>query len=100
MGKNMKRNLDVEILQLDGGSFADFPTLRAVCSVALVTPHRSDESKTLIEKLVLYRLAQKIIAAPEEVDLSSEDIVLLKGRVNLIINSIVIVGRVHDLLES
>lgn len=95
----MKYNLSQTILQLDGSAFEDKPTLQAICLTAVTMPLKQDETLSLNQKLELYRLAQRIVAT-NEVDLTSEEVSLLKERVGKVFNNITIIGRVVDILES
>ena len=94
----MKRNLDTPILQLDGTEFADKATLGTVCFSAVVAVIPDDQNSEIYQKIALYNLA-KILAIGGEVDLTAEDIVLLKERVGKVISNVVAIGRVFELLE-
>lgn len=94
----MKIDLKVPILKLDGTEFEDKPTLQSVVVLALTTPIRSDESIDINSKLSSYRLACKL-AINEEVDITAEDIVLIKERIGKVIQNVVVIGRVFDLLD-
>lgn len=94
----MKRNLDAPILQLDGSEFSDKATLGTVCFSAVVAVIPADQNSDITQKIALYNLAQ-ILAKGGEVDLTSEDIVLLKDRVGKVISNVIAIGRVFELLE-
>ena len=94
----MIKNFNVPILKLDGTEFDDKPTLQSISVLALTTPVRSDESVDINRKLSLYRLAQRL-TLDEEVDVTAEDIVLIKDRISKVIQNVVVIGRAFDLLE-
>lgn len=91
-------NLSSSILKLDDTEFDDKLTLQAVIILALTTIIRSDESTKIEHKIKLYKLAQKI-SQSAEVDLTAEDIVLIKDRIAATIQNVVVIGRAFDLLE-
>lgn len=95
----MIKNFNVPILKLDGTEFDDKLTLQTVTLLSLITPIRSDESKDTNYKLSLYRLAQKINSS-HEVDITAEDIVLIKDRISTVMQNIVVIGRAFDMLEG
>ena len=94
----MKRNLDVVMTDLDNKEFADKATLRLVCFGAVSNPIQGDAEMPLDKKMKQYALLQKINAGGE-VDLSAEEIALIKERAGKLF-PILIFGRMTDLLES
>lgn len=97
----MKRNLNAPILQLDGTEFPgkNKQTLQSVCFVALTTPQEDDGSLNAETKMSLYRLAQKIVKGGE-VELTAEEIALLKDRIGKVFVHVVVLGRAFELLEA
>lgn len=95
----MKRNLDALILQLDGNPFEDKATLKTVVFMAVTTPLQADQHDSVDQKIRLYTLAQKVYQGGE-VDLSAEDISLIKDRIGKVFNHVVVIGRAFELLEQ
>jgi len=95
----MKRNLEQAVTKIDGTDFPERVTLGAVCFAAATAPLPEDERKGLEEKMALYRLASRI-SVGGEMDMSAEDLVLLKDRIGKSIKFIELIGRTIDLLEA
>lgn len=94
----MKRNLDLPILQLDGQPFKDDPTLGTVCFLAVTGSLPNDERQDGAQKMRLYGLAQKVHGGGV-VDLTAEDVALLKERIGRAF-TVLVVGRAYELLEA
>ena len=94
----MKRNLDQVMTDLDGKDFGDKATLKQVCFGAISTPMQGDDQIPLDKKMKQYSLLQKINAGGE-VDLSAEDIALIKERGGKLF-PILVFGRMVDALEN
>ena len=97
----MKRNLEQEILQLDGKPFDEKEKmlLQGVCFAAVTTPLRTDSELSADFKMKLYRLAQKVVVGGT-VDFTAEELTLLKDRINKVYLHPVIVGRAYDMLDE
>lgn len=68
-------------------------TLEAVILSALTTPTRNDQSSSLDAKVSVFKLAQKVASAnAESVDLSPEDVSIIRGRINDVFASPIVVG--------
>ena len=93
-------NIDLKrlICGLDGKPFAEDATLGQACSNALWNPLRGDEAKPSAYKVKCASLALRIAGA-DSVDLSAEDIVLIKERIDLAYAHPGIVLRVHEMLD-
>lgn len=78
----MTKNLNKEFRELDGTVLKDekdnIIKLHIICINALSLPYRDEENLPGEEKVKRWKLAQALYAKPEEVDLKSEDITLLK----------------------
>ena len=94
----MKRDFDTVLLNLMGKPFDDNATLQTVCLMVLTAQLDSDRSQSVQAKLACYKLAQKLLPGGI-VDVTSEEITLLKDRVGAMC-SVIVVGRVFDLLEA
>lgn len=95
----MKRDFNTAILNLEGLPFEDNATLKTVSLIALTTPLTGDDQLSLPEKLDFYLLAQKLCRGGI-LDITSEEISILKARIGLAFNHVVVIGRAFDLLES
>lgn len=100
----MKKNFNTVIKNIDGNDIletADKPlTVRAACLMALLSTQEGDDRLDGQKKFSLVELAFKI-RDPEEVDISSEDIVLLKQRVAKVpFTTHVILYRIYQFLED
>lgn len=95
----MKRNLDTLILNIDGQPFEDSATLKTVCFLAATATLPTDQNAPIANKLALYALAQKLHIGGE-VDLTAEEIALLKERIGKAFASVVVIGRAFELLEK
>lgn len=94
----MKRNLDQIMTDLDGKDFGDKATLKMVCFGAISTPMQEDAAIPMDKRLRQYALLQKINAGGE-VDLTADDMVLIKERAAKLY-PILVFGRLVDALES
>ena len=73
-------------------------TLRAMLVVAI---NASEKASNDIEAYKLYKLGLKIqLSSDGQAELSAEEIVLLKARIQSIYNPPVIIGRLYDALEG
>ncbi len=84
----MKIDVNQKIKTLEGGFFKDGDgvtdiTLKKVLVRALVLAHTSDEKLSGDEKFNYYKLAMKITDADGEIDVTPEEIIILKKRVGL-----------------
>ncbi len=100
----MKIDVEQKIKNLDGEFFKDGDgvsdiTLKKVLVRALVLNHPSDEKQSGDEKFALYQLAAKITNAEAELDISPEDIIVLKKRVGLMYST-AMVGPVFTILNG
>lgn len=95
----MKRNLDAPILDLEGRPFEDQATLKTVSFLAATASLPSDQNLSVSSKLELYSLAQKLHTGGE-VDLTAEEISLLKDRIGKTFASVIVIGRAFELLEA
>ena len=94
----MKRNLETVMTDIHGKPYDDVTTLGKICLLAFQTPARSDEALTGPEKLAQYVLATKLVKGGT-VDLSAEDITLIKDRLAKTIQALAY-GRACELLEA
>jgi len=84
----------VETLKTDNGRNL---TLRDVCINSVLTPLEGDDEKKKLEK---YDVFKKIRDAKEkEIDLTAEEIVLIKRAIGKV-NSTIVVGQCFELLED
>lgn len=94
----MKRNFDTLILNIEGVPFEDNASLKTVSFLALTAVIPADEDSLVDAKLRLYGLIQKIYTGGV-IDVSAEDIALLKTRIGAVFTNVIVVGRAFDLLE-
>ena len=94
----MKRDLDQPLLDLDGEDFEPPLTLGTVCYQATAGNTPFDSALQMDEKLKLYALAKKVHKGGE-VELTAEDIALLKKRVAAGFGTMV-TGRACEMLEQ
>jgi hypothetical protein len=92
-----KYKLDAPITDLEDKPFPGGETLRTVLLGACLNTLRADELMDAKQKVTLYLLSKKI-AEKGDVELTSDDIVLLKDRVGKAYNPLV-VGRVYEVLD-
>lgn len=95
----MKRNLDLPITQLDGTEFKEKLTLQKICFSSIISVLPSDESLDITTKLKFYQLAKKI-SEPSPVELSAEDLTLLKERIGKVCAHVVVIGKAFELLDT
>jgi len=93
-------NIDMTqmITGIDGKPLADDATLRKVCIEALWNPLKGDENASAEQKTKCAMLAIRI-GDKEVVDLSAEEVALIKDRVNRAYPHPGIVARAHALLD-
>jgi hypothetical protein len=94
----MKRNFDAPMTDLLGNPYADSATLKTVCLLAFQSPAKGDDSLSGQEKLAQYVLASKVVKGGV-VDITAEDITLLKDRLAKTIQTLAY-GKAVELLES
>jgi hypothetical protein len=94
----MKRNFDAPLTDFDGKPFEDGSTLKTICMAALVSAADGDQQAKGEDKVKLFQLAQRIHAGGV-IDVTSEDIATLKGRIGKLFG-VVAVGRAFELLEA
>lgn len=91
-------NLDKPLLNEEGNEFPDKTTVRKALSIAAATPVQEQESADAKYKLGM--IAIKLNQARKGVvELSAEDITLLKDRIGKLYGPIVVI-RLYDLLEG
>ena len=95
----MKRNLDQVMTGLDGEEFEDKATLKQLCFGALSAPLDDDPRMPIDKKMKQYGLIQKVHKGGE-VDLTAEEIALIKERAAKAFKNIIVFGRLVDALES
>ena len=96
----MKVNFSAEITDLRGNPVKDGDenlTLGAVACSAMLAVMSTDQNLPSAEKVRMFRLAQKA-ADGGEVEVTAEDVVLLKDRIGTLYGAL-IVGRVYDLVN-
>lgn len=95
----MKYQLATQLLNLDGspikGPTGDIITFKTVCVACLVQA----QDKATEDKVAAFKLAVKIETAKKEVELSAEEVSRIKRLVGETM-PVVIVGRVHEILEQ
>ena len=99
----MKINLDFKFKKLNGEWFhrpedSEDLSLRTVCVEALLGNYQ-DERIEGAEKLLRYKLAMKIFHAGDEVELSAEEIVLVKKLIAKMF-SVLVTGQAWEYIES
>ena len=100
----MKLKVNAQLLNLDGTPMlqgGDHLLLKDACVIALNSPagRGNGKSPTPEDILTRYRLAQRIYAAPGELDITAEDVVLLKV-LGAEVLSVLAFGQMVDLLEG
>lgn len=93
----MKFKLDAPITDIEDKPFPGGETLRTVLLGACLNTLRADELMDAKQKVELYLLSKKI-AGRGDVELTTEEVVLLKERVGKAYNPLV-VGRVYEVLD-
>jgi len=84
------KNLDGTVIeQPESDGSVSVMDLKYISVLSLLTSMKGDETKTGVEKLKMARLAEKIFTAIEDVELTSNELILLKDRVYKIGNPIV-----------
>ena len=94
----MKRNFDLPMTDFDGKPYGDGATLRTVAFMAIQAVLPTDDRMVVGQKLALYNLAAKV-AKGGVVDLSVEDLALLKERIGNAMTPMA-VGKAFELLEQ
>jgi hypothetical protein len=98
----MRRDFTQPILNLDGtpGKVGDEPiTLQTLAMSALNTITEEDRTLTGSERAKRFDIMQRIYARPREVDLTAEQITLLKNLIGKMFAPLA-VGRAYELLEQ
>ena len=98
VSKNLKTLTGETLKDSDGQGNAIDATLRMACVNALLAPLGQGKSESGMDKVKKYELAKRIYAA-DEVELSAEDISLIKERVGTVYPAM-IVGQVFEMLEG
>lgn len=93
----MNKNLDTPVLRLDGQEYDDKPTFGSVLFMSIQAALPDDQRIPTSEKMKLYRLAQKVVKGGI-VDFSSEELALMKKRVEEALPTI-LMGTVVDMLD-
>ena len=100
----MVKNLNKTFKNVDGTEIVDPQTkdvikLSVICINALLTPREDDNKLSGVDKVKRWKLAQEIYSKPEEIDLSAEDVTLLK---DLIAKSYgtVVTAQAWEMLEE
>ena len=75
----MIRDLDQKMYDLDGKEFTDKATLKTLCFGALSTFIQRDEDMKVADRMVQHSLLNRINKGGE-VDLTSDEIVMIKDR--------------------
>jgi hypothetical protein len=96
----MKRNFDAPMVDPQGNPYADDATLKTIAFMSLQAAGNlpGDERMTVNEKLAIYRLTNLIVQGGM-VDLTSEDLSLLKDRIGKAMNPMA-VGRAFEMLDE
>ena len=94
----MKRNLETPLLNVANEPFEPPVVLGFVCSNAATGMLPGDDGLAIATKIALYSLAKKLVAGGV-VDLSAEEIAMLKERIGRMF-SIQIIGRAFEHLEA
>ena len=98
----MKLNVSTVLKALDGSNLVDRAqkpvTLKEVVIEALLNPLGSDAMGGQ-EKYSMMKLAEKVHRSAGEVDVTVEELVLIKNRVGCVCTPLV-TGRAFDLLEG
>lgn len=100
----MKRNFNQPINNINGENIKESPektfSMKDACLSALLIPQENDDKLDGKKKCELVELAMRI-NANDEVDLSADEIVLLKQRIAKVpFNTHIITYRVHQFLED
>jgi hypothetical protein len=74
-------------------------TLKLAIVNSLLSPN-SQEQESGVDKIKRYELAKMVYKADGEVDLTAEDITLIKVAVNKTFPAPIIVGQIYELLEK
>lgn len=93
----MKRNLDIQLLDLDGKPFDDKATLKSVVFAALNAPLQGDNEMSLDQQLKRFNLLQ-LVHKGGVAEITAEDITLIKTRAARCL-SLIAVGRLCEMLE-
>ena len=104
----MKIDVTQKLLTIDGSAMKDMDskgdavdaTIKLAMVNALLAPTPQGEQETGVDKIKKYELAKMIYKAEGEVDITVEDISLIKKAVEKAFPSPIIVGQVNELLEK
>ena len=102
----MKIDFTQKLTTLDGNAMKDVDgkgdavdaTLKLAVVNALLAPQKEQESG--VDKIKKYELAKMVFKAEGEVDVTAEDITLIKKAVEKAFPSPIIVGQVNEMLEK
>lgn len=100
----MRRDLSQPCYTLDGTPIVNPDTQEAVplfkyCLDALMANYKGEEALTGKQKVERYQLALKINKRPKEVDLTSDQLVMLKDLIAKAFGPL-IVGQAYEVLEG
>lgn len=100
----MRINVTQEFKMLDGTTTLKGPdgalTLRDVIAEALSTGLQGDEALGMKKQRELYAFAKRITATDTEIDLATDEIVLIKGRIEKRYPAPLISGQAWDMIEG
>ncbi len=94
----MKRNMDQKLVDTSGNPFPDGSTLKTVCFGAALGQVNTDQQKTIVQKQEIFALAKRIDAGGI-VELTTEEIVMLKDRINFLF-PIIVVAQCATMLDT
>lgn len=99
----MKVNVDKVLLDLEGKEILRSDNspmkIKELVIQSLTILNKDDEKMTGDERYKLFDIAQRITKDASSVDLKSEEIALIKQRIGVMFQPLV-VGRVYDVLEG
>ena len=95
----MKRNLNQQLVDLDGQPFKDGSTLKNICEAAAGVQLSEDAMTPVEQKLKRLDLLKKIHASDGVIDFTAEEIVLLKDRIGKIF-PVMAIGQAFEMLDS
>lgn len=98
----MRKDFTIPLTHLDGTPIKDGDkqaTLTTVALTALLASYEDERALTGKEKAERYQLALKINKRPAEVDITAEQLTMLKSLIGKAFGPLV-VGQVYDLLEN
>lgn len=98
----MKRNFSAAIKNLDGKPLKEGDkevTIGSIAVNALLTPYEDERNLSGDDKVKRFRLAQAIHGADDEIEVTAEQVTLLKTLIAKAYTPL-IVGQAYDLLEA